>query len=87
MTREPQPPENHVVLPHFRLETPHAQVESRARFDAFVQEQVSSFPQPGFSVTQDKTARSCSVATHTGRCGMGDSSDVIPEYHGFHSQH
>ena len=83
MTREPQPHENHVVLPHFRLETPHAQVESRARFDAFVQEQVSAFLSLGFPVTQGKTARSCSVAAHTGRCGMDNFSDVIPEYHGF----
>jgi hypothetical protein len=48
VTREPQPPENHVVLPHSRLETPHAHVESRARFDAFVQEQVSAFLSLGF---------------------------------------
>lgn len=41
-------PENHVVLPHFRLETLHAHVESRARFDAAVQEQVSSFLSLGF---------------------------------------
>ena len=49
MTREPQPPENHVVLPHFQLETLHAHVESRGRFDAAaVQEQVSAFLSLGF---------------------------------------
>lgn len=42
-------PENHVVLPHFRLETLHAHVESRGRFDAAaVQEQVSAFLSLGF---------------------------------------